>query len=214
MAININFLISLFFVFIISINSYSQEQQYTDNEDIDMFEKINDALQTTPKFYFSFDTKNTFISNRRGTFFGFKIGAEYDKLFRYGLGFNTLYNKTYANIVNGIKESEEALNFNYLSIFAEYIFYNDKPKYEFSMPINLGFGYSWLSDNISTTGHFMLLYEAQLNGMYFPIKFFGIGAGVGYRIMLINNPHIDEQFTAPIYSFRAKLILGKLFNNE
>ena len=214
MATNINFLISLFISFFFSINSFSQTKEYTDNEDIDMFEKINLALQTTPKFYFTFDTKNSFISNRRGSFLGFKGGLEYDELFRYGLGFNTLYNQTYANIVNGIKESDEVLNFNYLSIFAEYIFYKDNPKIEFSMPIDLGFGYSWLSDKMSTTGHFQLLYEAQLNGMFFPFSFFGIGAGVGYRLMLINNPHINEHFTAPIYNFRAKLILGKLFHNE
>ncbi len=214
MATNSNYLISLFISFIFISTGFSQNVIIPDTANIDMFEKINLALNTSPKFYFSFDTKNSFISNRRGTFLGFKAGLEYQKLFRYGLGFNTLYNKTYANIVNGIKQSEENLNFNYLSIFAEYIFYKDHPKFELSMPINLGFGYSWLTHKFSTTGYFNLLYEAQLNGMYFPLKFIGVGAGVGYRLMLINNPHINEHFTAPIYSFRAKLILGKLFHHE
>jgi len=214
MAINTNLLISLIINFLILSNAYSQTKQNPENEDVDMFEIIRMSLETTPKFYLTVDNKNSFISNRRGVFLGFKIGLEYNKIFRYGLGFNTLYNKTYASYINEIKKSKENLNFNYLSIFTEYIFYKDNPKYEFSLPINLGFGYSWLSKKIKTTGYFQMLYEAQLNGMYFPFKFFGIGAGVGYRLMLVNNPYIDERFTAPIYNFKAKLILGKLFKNE
>jgi hypothetical protein len=214
MAININFLISLILNLFLISNLFSQTNQQSDNEDIDMFESIRLSLKTKPKLYVTVDNKNSFISNRRGLFLGFKVGLEYQEMFRYGLGFNTLFNKTYSTYINEIKKSTEDLNFNYLSIFAEYIFYKDNPKYEFSLPIDLGFGYSWLSDRISTTGYFQMLYEAQLNGMYFPFRFFGIGAGFGYRLMLINNPYIDENFTAPIYNFKLKLILGKLFNND
>lgn len=214
MGINLNFLISLFISLFLVNNLSSQTNQDTINQDVDMFELILISLESSPKFYLSFDNRNSFISSRNALFLGVKAGLEYDELFRYGLGFTSLYNQTYATYINDIKKSEETLNFNYVSIFAEYIFYKENPKFELSMPINLGLGYSWLANKISTTGHFQMLYEAQLNGMYFPVKFFGLGAGVGYRLMLINNPHIDEQFTAPIYSFRAKLILGQLFNNE
>ena len=153
------------------------------------------------------------MSNRNSWFFGAKIGLEYQKIFRFGVGFNGLFNKNYSIYINEIKQSNENLYFNYFSLFAEYIF-NNKKKYEFSLPINLGFGYSWIGKfKEKQKGQLVLLYEAQLNGMYFPISFLGVGAGLGYRIMLINNKYIDESFTAPIYSFKLKLILGNLFKN-
>ena len=189
----------------------TQVSKGQDNSDIDMFENIKQSLSETPKFYISFDNKNSFISSRNAWFFGGKIGLEHQEIFRYGLGFYGLFNKSYSTYINGIKESEENMSFNYLSFFAEYIFKNNE-RYEFSIPVSLGIGYSWLADfETVKNGHIQLLYETQLNGMYYPLSFFGIGAGVGYRIMLINNPYIDEKFTAPIYSFKVKLILGKLF---
>ena len=205
------FIFSLFFYVLIFLSNFNiLFAQEIDNKDKDLFENIKESLTIKPKFYISFDNKNSFISNRSGWFLGAKIGLEHNKIFRYGLGFNGLYNKTYSTYVNGIKESEEYLSFNYISFFAEYIFKTNK-RYEFSLPINFGLGYSWLGDlKTTTTGQFQILYETQLNGMYFPIKFFGIGAGVGYRIMLKNNSYIDEQFTAPIYSIKAKIVLGEL----
>jgi len=212
MVRNINLLISFFISLIVATNSYSQKVENTKNEDIDMFESINLSLQEKPKFYIGFDNKNSFISNRSGWFIGAKVGLEYNKIFRYGIGFYGLYNKTYAKYINGIKKSEEYLSFNYASIFAEYIFKSSK-KYEYSLPINLGFGYSWLGDfQTSAERQFVILYEAQLNGLYYPISFFGVGAGVGYRIMLLNNKKIDEQFSAPIYNIKFKIVFGEIFN--
>lgn len=194
--------------------TYSFSYSLAQSTEKDLFQKIEESLETKPKFYISFDNKNSFISNRSGWFLGAKVGLEYDNIFRIGIGFNGLYNKTYSTYINDIKKTEEVLSFNYISIFAEYIFKNNK-RYEFSLPISLGFGYSWLGDlKTSNTSQFQLLYEAQLNGMYFPVQFFGIGAGLGYRLMLKNNEYIDEQFTAPIYSLKVKLILGKIFKNE
>lgn len=196
-------------------NSSSLFAQISDKQnntsDLDMFESIRRSLETKPKFYISFDNRNSFVSNRNSWFFGGKVGLEYQKVFRIGVGFHGLFNKNYSVFINEIKQSNENLYFNYFSFFTEYIFKNHK-KYEFSLPINLGIGYSWIGKfKEKQKGQMVLLYEAQLNGMYFPISFFGVGAGLGYRIMLVNNSNIDENFTAPIYSFKIKLILEKLF---
>jgi len=177
----------------------------------DMFESIKSSLKHEPKIYFSFDNKSAFITNRKSDFLGAKLGLEYNSVFRYGIGFSTLFNKKYSGIINGIKKSNERLSFNYFSLFAEYIF-NKKKNYDFSLPVQLSMGYSWIGNNkVTKTGHFMMFYETQLNGMYYFFNFVGLGAGVGYRIMFIDNTNIDEKFTAPIYSLKVKLIFGKLF---
>ena len=204
-------IIIYFLVIFSTLQTYSQNIKDTVNQDIDMFESIKISLQERPKFYISLDNKNSFISNRSGWFLGAKVGLEYNYIFRYGLGFYALYNQKYATYVNGIKESEEYLSFNYGTIFGEYIFKSHK-KYDFSLPISLGFGSSWTGNySDSEDKYLVILYEAQLIGTYYLFKFLGIGAGVGYRIMLLNNPHIDEQFTAPIYSIKVKLDFGKIF---
>lgn len=175
-----------------------------------MFESIRKSLQTEAKFYLSLDNRNSFVSNRNSWFFGVKVGLEYNNVFRVGVGFHGLLNKNYSYYINEFKQSKEQLYFNYFSLFSEYIFKNQR-KYEFSLPINLGLGYSWIGKyKEKQKGQLVLLYEAQLNGMYFPVSFIGVGAGLGYRIMLINNHSIDENFTAPIYSFKIKLILENL----
>ena len=46
--------------------------------------------------------------------------------------------------------------------------------------------------------------------MYYVFPFLGVGAGIGYRIMLINNPYINEEFTAPIYNFKVKIVFSKI----
>jgi len=176
----------------------------------DMFEEIRNSLQTKPNFFLKQANKNSFISNRRGLFLSVQLGLDYNNIFRIGIAYNTLYGRKYQKYIGNILESTETLNFDYLSTFAEYIF-NKNKKYEFSLPIQIGFGYSWLGNFIrSKERHFQLLYETQLNGMYYVFSFLGIGAGIGYRIMLINNPYINEKFTAPIYNIKIKIVFSKI----
>jgi len=190
--------------------SYSFAQNTNNNESVDMFEAISKSLETKAKFFVSSDSKNSFISNRAGLFFGAKLGLEYDNTIRLGIGFSGLFNKTYSGYIHGIKKSEENLSFNYISISAEYI-YSNKKKYDFALPISFGFGYSWLGDfETSDSRDFVILYETQLIGTYYPISYIGFGAGVGYRIMLLNNSFIDENFTAPIYSIKLKINFGEI----
>ena len=202
----------LFFIlfFINTLFSFSQDTlKVSDNEE-DMFYEIKNSLQTKPKFFFKQANKNSFISNRRGLFLSFQLGLDYDNTFRIGMGYNTLYGRKYQNYIGSILKSTETLNFDYLSTFVEYIF-NKNKRYEFSLPIQLGFGYSWLGNFIrSDTKHFQMLYETQLNGMYYVFPFLGLGAGMGYRIMLVNNPYINEEFTAPIYNFKVKIVFSKI----
>ena len=80
----------LIFIFIFSINLSAQTQKSVES---DLFENIQNSIRTSPKFYLGFDNKNSFISNRSGWFIGVKAGLEYNKIFRYGLGFYVLYNK-------------------------------------------------------------------------------------------------------------------------
>lgn len=203
-----------FIIFLVFITTHLFSQNNSSNmHTVDMFDAIKNSLKTKPKFFASSDSKNSFISSRAGLFFGAKLGLEFENTIRLGIGFTGLFNKTYSGYINGIKKSDENLSFNYISIFAEYIYKNNK-NYDFALPISFGFGYSWLGDfETSNSRDFVILYETQLIGTYYPISYIGVGAGIGYRIMLLNNSYIDENFTAPIYSIKLKINFGELIEN-
>jgi hypothetical protein len=50
-----------------------------------------------------------------------------------------------------------------------------------------------------------------MNLEYKILNLVGVGAGLGYRIMLKNNSEIDHSFTSPIYVIRFRLIFDEIY---
>jgi len=177
------------------------------------FEDISLAMKQKPKITFRFDSRNSFISNKRAQISSIKIGLDYQKKIRLGLSFSFLRSNFYIDreITENYTEQTVTtrLHLEYLSVFADYVFFKNK-KWEFNLPIQLGGGYNYLKYNQNGNKQiidksFIIIYEANINGMYKLFKGIGVGAGTGYRIMLLGNPNIKEHFTSPIYVFRVKL---------
>ncbi len=193
-------------ILLLSINNlFSQKDEF--------FEDISLAMKERPKLTFRFDSRNSFISNKRAQISSVKIGLDYQKKIRLGLSFSFLRSNFYINRQitenNTDKTVTTKLHLEYLSVFADYVFFKNK-KWEFNLPIQLGGGYSYLKYNQNNNkqiidNSFIIIYEANINGMYKLFKGIGVGAGTGYRIMLLGNPNIKEHFTSPIYVFRVKL---------
>jgi hypothetical protein len=51
-----------------------------------------------------------------------------------------------------------------------------------------------------------------LNTNYMFSKWVGFGVGLGYRIVLLENKEMKDQFTSPYYQVKLKLKLGNLVN--
>ncbi|MBN2668171.1 MAG: hypothetical protein JXR60_02980 [Bacteroidales bacterium] len=194
-----------YIVIIIGINCTSL---YSQNIDEDMMSNIKSSIQQKPKILIELDNKNSFISTRQGWILGLKVGFNHEDIFRYGISYHSLYNKKYV-IIDQLKPTEENLHFNYLTIFLEYVF-NQQKNYEFSLPISFGPGLSWIDNFYQSTHSYTLLYEAELNGMYYFFNFIGLGAGVGYRLNFFKNYNIEEKFTAPMYTIKFKLDFYRL----
>ena len=199
-------LISLFFI--ISIDTSAQKQKD------EFFYDLGLALKKKPTLSFRFDNRNSFITNYRAWIYGVKIGLQFKDKFRTGLDFSMLHTGIYINqnveyegeIYNGVSSK---LHLEYASIFAEYVFYKT-PKWEFTLPIQIGGGVSYFKyniDNKSFTNNMapVIMYEANITGQYKIIKGIGVGTGIGYRIMLLSNPKINQHFTSPIFSLKVIL---------
>lgn len=184
-----------------------------------LFDTIAASFQHKPKFEFKFDTRNSFITTQRAKIFGVKMGFEYNETVKLGIGYNQL-NSTISKkkvILHGFQEFDTVqatLKFVYVSPYFEYVFHRNR-KWEHTIPIQLGFGNSWYEyrDNgrkIRENYRPIILYEPAMTTQYKIVPWFGIGVGIGYRILLLNNKSINENFNSPIYVFRLKLFLGEI----
>ncbi|MCL4857600.1 MAG: hypothetical protein KJZ55_10095 [Flavobacteriales bacterium] len=56
----------------------------------------------------------------------------------------------------------------------------------------------------------IISYEPAMLIDYKIIRWFGIGTGVGYRLVLYKNNGIEEKITSPVYIVKLKIYLGEI----
>ncbi|MFB6305397.1 MAG: hypothetical protein ABEH43_00130 [Flavobacteriales bacterium] len=180
-----------------------------------LLDSISNSLEHKPNITAKFDSRFTFITSRSVKIVGAKVGLEYNHNFQWGIGFNTLFDGfSTKKKINGNKKT---VNFQstYWSPYAEYRFYKSK-HWEFSMPVQLDIGkqslqYEDNNDNKKKYNEGVIFgFEPAMTFQYKFWEYFGLGAGVGYRIMFLRNKAVNKDFFVPIYMFRFKLFFGDL----
>lgn len=180
-------------------------------------EELRLALKEEPKFEFKLDSRNAFISNTGVRVLGFKLGLNFDDKLSFGLGYNQLWSKPKNQLfIEGVNYNAE-VNYYYFSPYVEYTFYRDE-KWEFSIPVQFGLGESWYEferngNKLSRSRNFVVSYEPAITVQYTFLKYFGLGAGVGYRLMIVPNQSIEEQFTSPVYIFKFKIFFQEIYHD-
>jgi hypothetical protein len=186
---------------------------------------IKDCLKKKPQVFAKLDGRNSFIENSRAKIFGLKLGISYGKRVHFGLGYNQLYppasafdKKIYfADSWGELYPITAHLHMYYISAYAEYTFYQTK-HWELSMPLQIGIGksyynYLFLGKTIKTDETFNFIYEPAVSIQYKFVKWFGVGADVGYRFMLTNDRHLNRSFTSPTYAFKFLVYYGEIFKS-
>ena len=182
-----------------------------------MKQQMREASYEKPHFIIGLDSRRSFIENREVNIFGARVGVEFDRRWRVGLGFYGLaseYERTF--IVDG-NPVQGRLNFNYLAWFFEYVPFRNK-RWEFSIPGYLGGGTSRFRGVDSLTRKTVGVSELSVQGHFKIFNWIGIGAGVGYRFLFIPNNQLEENFNNFIYNFKIQfwpgVIYRKIFNKE
>jgi hypothetical protein len=186
---------------------------------------INWCFQQRPHLFAKFDTRNSFIENSRAKIFGLKLGLNYGKRLHVGLGYNQLYPPatdfdTYYYYTHPSKEKDSVaahLRMYYVSAHVEYIFYQTK-HWELSMPLQIGVGKTYyVYTMFNQKGHFQenwnFIYEPAVSVEYKFLRWFGVGADIGYRFMITSDRKINQKFNSPIYAFKFLIYYNEIFKS-
>lgn len=185
-------------------------------------DSIKNSFQQESSFFINLDSHNSFIGGRLVSVSGLKVGLSYGKLVKVGVGLYGLSNPYLRNVViktdDGMRDTTVSaeLKFGYFGTFLDYTIYQ-KRRWMFSIPLQLGLGgssYEYYKKNegiISLKSGGIVLFEPAIIGHYKITRWFGIGLGAGFRLMLIPNRKLPENFTSPIYVLKLKVFLGELY---
>lgn len=176
-----------------------------------MFDSIQASLQHKPSLYFNYGTRNSFITNQYAKVKDIKAGITFNKQFTLALGYSWLNSDFKSKLSNDVDAN---LKMRYFTPYMEYSFLEHN-NIEVTIPVHLGLGWSFYRDvnKNNYNKSFIITYEPAMTATYRLFKYFGIGAGFGYRLMLIGNSSINENFNSPIYLLKAKLFFGDIYRD-
>ncbi len=202
----------IFFVVLLGMALPSQGQ---------FFDSLRVQFRHRPKLDLRVETRNSFITSNLAKIAAYKIGLNFNGKVQVGLSYNRLFSNIMrtANIdINGIPSSELVrLDYQYLAPYIEYTFFRKGP-WEASIPAMLGVGRSnyfvdVLGTRYRTSDTWVLSYEPFMVAQYHILRYFAVGLGVGYRLILAGGKGLNENFTSPVYILKGRLILGKVWSD-
>lgn len=205
------FLVVFFMIF---TNNFIQAQKTSKRADT--FEgEFKESFHTKPKLDVKFDNRFSFIRDNDVKTIGIKVGVSFNRKFKVGLGINQMLTATGEQIIVSDSLINTDLEYFYFSPYIEYVYYNSK-RWEFSLSTQLGVGgasYQYTDENnkkIKLIESTVLSYEPAMLIDYKIIRWFGIGTGVGYRLIYYKSPGVDEKFSSPEVVIKLKIYLGEI----
>lgn len=185
-----------------------------------VMDSLRAGIDRKASFIFKLDTRNSFISNRRGEIFGIKLGVEFDKKLRVGGGVHWLTSPLTSDRI--VTSSTGApltipayLQLRYLAYYVEYVYFKTK-RWELSIPFQFGVGDTRYKYDHGGRPHIdskkiIAIYEPGVSTQFKIFRWLGVGADIGLRVMVINNKAIKENFNSPTYAFKLLIWYDELY---
>ncbi len=171
---------------------------------------LHKAFTGHKSFDFRYGGRWSFVNNELVTVQSLKVGVNFGKKLSVGGGYCWLKTdvKTSFNFYDEEKHRDtlldKTLKLSYFSYYVDYIFYKSK-RWQYSIPMQFGMGHTqfqfdYEGSTFKEQKHFIALYEPGINVKFKVLKWMGVDANVGYRIVLKNNHFLSTTFNSPIYS--------------
>jgi len=174
---------------------------------------------------FVLDARQTLVSSTPARLAGVRLGAEYRRVHRFGIGVYTLGDGVKVQTLSEVSPNIEdaVINLSYASLFYERVMYFGK-KWEWSLTGHAGRGrltarYTFAGEDLRLE-HLrrVNLVEGSTTLYYHLTWFISIGAGVGYRYIPDTPAEIRHVYNAPVSILRVRVRLIKmvsgLFNKD
>ncbi len=179
-------------------------------------DSLQNIINRKGSFFFSFTSRNSFITNNSANIFGFAVGSTFGKKLIIGGGYNALSSIITKKIMVGNDAVNEQLSFAYFSYFIEYIMPLTRHWKIYVTPFSLGLGgsnYQYFHDLAFkiTDSYTVIPYEPQVEIDYNLTRWLGLYTQVGYRLMLVNNPAIVQNFNSPTYAYGVLILPLEIF---
>lgn len=183
------------------------------------------CLQQKPQLFGKLDSRNSFISNSRAKVFGVKAGLGFGNRLFFGLGYNQLYpiSKNFDETVyfqNSNHQNDSAtasLQLYYFSTHVEYAYFQTA-HWDLSIMLQLGAGqtfykYTSAGQKKETNPNFIFIYEPAISAEYKIINWVGVGADAGFRFVVSNYKHLNQQFNSPTYAFKLLIYYNEIYKS-
>jgi hypothetical protein len=166
-----------------------------------LIDSIRNSFQYPPKPLFSLETRNAFITNQLVKVRAVKAGVSFNRTTKVGLTYNWLRDDVFS-----VNDTTKTVRFNYIAPFMEYVFYKDG-RFTISIPVRLGIGNAHYRtvDKEKLNKEWIMVYEPAMQAEMRFLRYFGISAGIGLRLMLKNNTALEEKFNSPIYTLGFRI---------
>lgn len=184
-----------------------------------LLDSIGLFLQEPPRIVAKLDVRGSFISNQNVRIMGVKLGLEHARRFQYGVGYSFLFKSVEGErYVEDIGLQPVRLRLGYVNAYVDYAFYQRGP-WEVRLPVQVGFGSGSVvydatdgsTATVSKTG--LLIYEPAMTVQYRFLKYFGLGAGWGFRLVVRTNDDLGENLSAPIYIIGLRVFFEDLYRD-
>lgn len=183
---------------------------------ISLRDSLAKAFDSEPRLVAHLNGRFSLVSGRGARFQGVKVGFAFGEQLELGMSYNWLASR---KRLNPLEEtfSDEA-RFRYVAPYITFRFMF-REHWRISTPVQLGIGQSYLVRNFPEEGSekrgfgASVIYEPGMRIEYLFLKYFRVGAGVGYRLMLLNNKEINYAFTAPTFSILFGADFGKIIDD-
>lgn len=185
-----------------------------------ILDSLKAALHQKPGIDLSYEKRNSFLLNDTVRFRGIKLGLRFGKKLKIGLSFNWLKTNLYNQVRYFYNSSNDTTGgFFKMAYFAVYtkIVYHKTQRWEFSTPLQLGYGSSWLQKNPPLSYKHqlfkknMLVYEPTVAVQFKILKWLGIAGNIGYRFVWHKEEKILSHLNGPIYVLNINFMLEQLF---
>ncbi len=180
-----------------------------------MVDAVNKELSREKSVYATWDSKTTFISNKVAVVKSVKLGFDFGGKTKLGVGYNW-YKGKLSFIPDG-ENKDFFLKIRYVSVFAEHLYFESR-RWEASIPVQLGAGilnyYDDIKNKYNKAGGLVFLYEPSSAILFKFLRYFGVGGGIGYRLVVYTGPNPNkEQMQSPIFYIRTKIYFNKIWRD-